>query len=115
MGRSRSVSAPPAASDILNDVVRTLTQQVEALSGHVDTLAQRIQILTLAVDDVREELGWALNNDKFRGEPPPPMHITSLPRDPLAADFGEQINRFSAADLPPDEAVPTTQAQGELF
>ena len=31
------------------------------------------------------------------------MHITSMPRNPLASDFGKRLNRFRPEDLPDDE------------
>lgn len=93
---ARRQSPPPPES--LADAVRLLSSQVEALTGLTDTLSQRVQLLVSAIDDIREELAWAVRNDKLAGDRGV-VHITSMPKDPLAADFGGRINRYTAADL----------------
>jgi hypothetical protein len=109
MARARQspAPAPDAADPSLADVLKKLSGQVAALAAHTEALAQRVQVLTQAVDDFREDIEWALRNDKLSYERGTAIHITSMPKDPLAADFGERINRYTAADLPADLDGPS--------
>src|SRR6185436_18843423 len=88
------------------DAVLQLTGQVKELSGQV-------QLLLQAIDDVREEFQWAVRNDRLGGareeQWKPVTHITSMPKDPCATDFGERVNRYSAMDLPGEDTPTNTQ------
>lgn len=126
--RSRA-TPPPAADtrDALADAVAALTDQVEKLNGLLDTMDDRMRVLTAAVDDIRQEFEYAVRSGTVgRGrEPRHEMRITSMPKDPLADDFGNKVNRHSANDLPPaptedgrpeDNGAASEDArQGELF
>ncbi len=114
MARSRGATTVPAPnSPSLPEVVLALTEQVKNLTDHV-------QVLWTAIDDIRQEFEWAVRNDRMRGTEPP-MHITSMPKDPCAPDFGERINRFTPANAPEAFAVPhvtgeeRSKDQRELF
>lgn len=84
------------------------------MAGHIEMLYQ-------VLDEIREDFQWAVRNDKFRHEGAdewrPVTHITSMPKDPCAPDFGARINRFSAADLPSEDGAETVNSnrQGTLF
>ena len=96
-------------------------EEIAALTAAVEQLRQQVEVLTDVLDQVRDDLNWAINNcEEFRSSPSYIMHITSMPADPLAEDFGERVNRFSARDLPPElQASPRPPAepvqQGDLF
>jgi len=109
MPRSKHSPAPvaPTSEAVLAEDVRSLGAQVAALVAQVDSLSQRIQILTQAVDDVREDLGLVLDASSQPRPAPSVMHITSMPKNALAPDFGERINRYTASDVPPDEEMDT--------
>lgn len=100
--------APPAASD-----------EVRELRAAVERLADEVNVLRRVLDELRDDFAWALNNrDQFRcaGAMSP---LTSMPKDPLATDFGERLNRFTAADLPDDpagdDAPPAPAGPRDLF
>lgn len=96
--------------------------EVAELTASVEKLIQEVRVLRDTIDELREDLRWAINNrDEFRCQPRHVVHITSIPLDPLAKDFGKRVNRFSAKDLPDESAQPSAPAtslspeQGELF
>jgi hypothetical protein len=90
----------PGGEPQLSDTVKDLTVQVEQLS-------RRLDLLYGMLDEVRGDLAWALQNDTLgrakNGESLPVIHITSMPKDPCAPDFGERVNRYAATDLPAEE------------
>jgi hypothetical protein len=59
-----------------------------------------------AIDEEKEVLEWAAQNDK------PIFRLTSMPIDPAAPDFAQKLNALTPEDLPPEQ-TPTTQ--GSLF
>jgi hypothetical protein len=96
--------------------------QVVELTATVEKLTQEVRVLRDTIDELREDLRWAINNrEEFRCQPRHVVHITSMPLDPLAKDFGKRVNRFTAKDLPNESAQPSPAAaslpleQGELF
>jgi hypothetical protein len=90
-----------------------LADHAERLLAAIETLSEEVRVLRDAIDELRDEFTWAVRNR----EPPPPVSpfvpLTSLPRDPLAADFGERINRVGAQDVLADDATP--HSPGRLF
>lgn len=52
-----------------------------------------------ALDAIRDDVAWWLNNHR-REHWLPVQPITSMPVDPLAPDWAERLNKFTAADLP---------------
>ena len=92
---------------------------VERLVEAVQTLTEEVRVLREAIDELREEYGWAARNavgDEFHR---PVMHISSLPKNPCATDFGERINRIMPEDISTDsnlsERPETPGQQGELW
>jgi len=69
--------------------------QVESMTAEVSRLADEVRVLRDAINDLREELQYAVRNNKPL---PPPLHITSMPLDPTTPDFHQRVN-----------AVPTEQ------
>ena len=108
MGKARKAAAPEQNDDLV-DAVRDLTAEVRVLRD--------------AIDELREEVQYAANNLFDPREPPlPHRRITSMPKDPLADDFGERINAYTPEDLPtdaPDEPAesdrPPNRPPGQLF
>lgn len=82
--------------------VQSLSEEVRDLREAVTGLSDQIKVLRIALDEIFDELGWAAQNDKLRV--PYPAPLTSMPLDPLAADW--ELNRMSAADLSPATAPP---------
>ncbi len=64
-----------------------LTQAVEQLSQHVESLYEMI-------DEFRLDFAALLE----RHAPPTPLVVNSFPRDPMAADWNERLNRYSVAE-----------------
>jgi hypothetical protein len=99
-----------------NEVLERIAEAVEKLAGEVE-------ILRGIIDRLQEDFAWALNNDAFRGEGArrervPPVHITSMPLDPLAPDWHERLNRYRAEDInEADDAAQVTvgSVQRDLF
>lgn len=92
---------------------------MSALTAAVERVTDELRMIWQVLDECREDLQWAVRNHKFRNAEPCVMHITSMPKDALASDFGTQVNRFTVADLPaakPAELPPAPPPrQGELF
>lgn len=72
----------------------------------IDVVAAQLQVLQATIDEIEEDLQWALRRHQVR-RPRPIVHITSMPLDPLAKDFGKQVNRLKPEDLPPSEQSST--------
>jgi hypothetical protein len=87
----RAVGPPEETAEL----VRRLTDAVEEVAGE-------LKVLRTALDEIRDDLGWAISNDRFRPETQP-VPLTSMPRNPLAPDWSERLNRFGPGDLPDDE------------
>jgi hypothetical protein len=97
MGRTKQVDKP--AKDM--DALERIAEAVEKLAGEVE-------ILRGIIDRLQDDFSWALNNDAFRREEFPrergsPLHITSMPLDPLAPDWHDRVNRYRAEDLTDEE------------
>lgn len=52
-----------------------------------------------ALDGIRDDFAWWFNNHR-REQWLPMQPITSMPIDPLAPNWAERLNKFTAADLP---------------
>lgn len=78
---------------------RPVREEVAELRSAIEQLSMEIQVLRQVLDELRDDYGWALQNSKIRSLPPP-FVLTSMPADPLSRDW--QLNRLSAADLPPE-------------
>lgn len=90
----------------------TMAQELSILSDTIDRLIAQVQVLVTAVDELTDEVQWRNNQVRERdGYRSPPMVITSMPKDPLAPDFGKRLNRFTPADLTP----PPPPQSGSLF
>ena len=96
MSSPNRLDAQPVPSPSLEDAVIALTDEVRGLS-------QQVEVLRIAIDDIRQELEFAIRN--FPREPwVPTQLVVSLPRDPLADPF--PVNRTRREDLPAESTVP---------
>ena len=67
------------------------------LAGDVSKLADEINLLRIAIDELREELVWAVRNGRTASTSAPrDRHIASLPLDPTADDFADRVNTVDA-------------------
>jgi hypothetical protein len=79
----RSINAPPA--ETVSD------ERLSDLQDSVQSLAHHVEVLREAIDDVREELQWALRNlDRFSDLP---MHslLKSMASDPAAPSWADRL------------------------
>lgn len=76
--------------------------QVERLIEAVEDAAAQLRVLRDVLDEVREDFQYAVRNGKFQS-PPAVFHLTSMPVDPLAPDFGARLNCVKPEDLPKSE------------
>jgi DNA-binding winged helix-turn-helix (wHTH) protein len=103
----------------------TLEDAVGGLADQVGTLTQHVEVLRIAIDDLRQELEFAIRN--LPREPwVPTQPLISMSRDPAAGDFvvnrtrreEVSINKPEAqtphADLPAPTSNPAS-GLGELF
>ena len=85
------------------------------LMARLEQLSQEVQLLQQVVDELRSEIQWASRNGRL-AMLPAPMHITSMPLDPLAQDWSTRLNRHCPEDLPAEESVPPAAGrQQELW
>lgn len=110
MRQTKAVSSKPTSGQVndLTDAVMSLTEQV--------------RMLRQAVDEIGDELGWAIKN---RVVMVPPIEsqfprLTSFPIDPLAEDFHERVNAVRPSELGPDEthkavSTPSSGKQASLW
>src|SRR5437867_10336154 len=84
------------------------TDALERIADAVEKLAGEVEILRGIIDRLQDDFAWALNNDAFgradlSHKPALPMHVTSMPLDPLAPDWQERVNRFRPEDILDDQ------------
>lgn len=74
--KQQKTQSPPQQQELLERLLQT----VERLEGELRCIRETL-------DRIQDDFAWALDNDPARQNSwrpaPPPMHITSLPRDPL--------------------------------
>ena len=68
----------------------------ETVAAALHRLADEVQLLRMALDELREDFQWAVCNPTETG---PRVRITSVAADPMAPDFGERINAIPAEEL----------------
>lgn len=119
----RATKTPPA-EPTGDDCLRTLDDKIDALTSAVERLANEMRVIRDIAAEMHECFEWAVQNDKFRCEPPHVTHLTSMPKDPTDAAFGAKINAVPPAELDrlrtatsaSTAAPPTTPVhQNELF
>ena len=85
------------------------SEQIDDLSQAVISLTEQVRVLRHAVDEIGDELGWAIRNRVVMVESVETYskRITSFPIDPTAENFHERVNVLTAADLPEIEGSPS--------
>lgn len=75
----------------------TLEGFLERLATALERLETEMRSVHESLDRLQDDFAWTLNNDPRRRDSwlpaQPIMHLTSMPRDPLAPDFGRRINK----------------------
>lgn len=130
MPKKTSAPATPATQQDIEEIANlldsrladadSLSEEVVGLRGDIEGLTKIVDTLVQTVDDLRSELEWALKNHERLRSAATPLTITSMPRDPLAEDFGSRLNRFTPKDLPADadgaeRSAAEASQQAELF
>lgn len=84
----------------------------EELLDAVQALADEVRVLRQALDEFREEVQYAVRNlIETPGALQHARPLTSMPIDPAAPDFAARVNRFTPADLPPEEPATTSRPE----
>ena len=95
---------------------RALTDSEDPIADVLERLREELSVVRQRLDEIHDELEWVTQNygegDHFTATP---RRITSLPLDPCAPHWAEQVNRVSPADLPAEIRDPTPKHQGQLF
>lgn len=81
----------------LEEQMASLHDRLEHAVELMREQTEEIGTLCDSIDEMRELFQWALNNDKI--ERAPSFHLTSLPRDPAAADWSARLNRVTPASF----------------
>lgn len=69
------------------------------LTDAVQRLHEELARLRSAIDELRDELQFAVAVQSCLPRTDPPLRITSLPKDPAAANFFDRINAVSAEQI----------------
>ena len=89
---------------------------MDAIAQVLDRLREELAVVREVLDEIRDELQWANRNCDWDQTPASaPRRITSMPLDPAATNWAEQLNRYSAADLPDEDDVRVAPQRGHLF
>jgi hypothetical protein len=109
-------SSKTASADS-SDTAELLDRVCKAL----EALADQVKVMRTILDEIQDDLAWALDNGRLvarHREPAPPMHITSMAKDPLSPDWAKLLNSTRPQDLPPEALHPaahTERTQQDLF
>jgi hypothetical protein len=79
-------------------------ETIASLTASLDEVQDELAGIRRVVDEIQGDLEWVTRNpraDEWR----PIQPITSIPFNPLAADWAERVNRFTAADIPQAESL----------
>lgn len=88
--------------------------QLADLESVIQELADRVQALTAAVDELSDEIQWRNNQTRDHAGAPAPFALTSLPVDPCTDDWA--INRVGRDGQPaPPRATNPTRNKQTLF
>lgn len=103
---SRSMFSDPDNPTVTARDVQDLSDAVSELTDEISSLREHARVLRQAVDEIGDELGWAIKNRVMFVEPieQTARRITSLPLDPAADDFHERVNQLCAEGLPSEGA-----------
>lgn len=98
-------------------MTRSSEQPTDSATVDRDSLSiealEELSAIRETLDRIREDIDWSLKNQR-REQWLPVQLITSMPADPLAPDWAERLNRFTAADLPDSTASKHEPPQRHL-
>jgi hypothetical protein len=98
----KQTKPPPAAPE---------TSDVAKLAEVVQGLTHQVQHLAMILDEVREDLVWAVRNDKFHCAGQSQQYVASYTQPPPEAkDDGAE-----ETDPPPEPLKPTSKPKNTLF
>lgn len=92
----------------------TALDQLAELPTTVERLTQELVVLRRVMDEIREDIGWAVRNAPDLIPALGARRITSMPLDPCAPDWSERLNRLTPADLPPEPGASAARPQKVL-
>ena len=97
--------------------------QIADLTAAVENLAEQVEVLRNVLDEIRDDLQYAIRNGQFRGELPSPMMLRVMPADPLDPEWAQKLaalnrrppesSRDSAAQYDHAGDNESSQAKGE--
>lgn len=77
----------------IEEQLASIHDRLEHLSDVVHEAVEELGVLRDIEDEKAADLQWAVRNGQ------PEFHVTSMPLDPAAPDWGKQLNRYSPADV----------------
>jgi hypothetical protein len=95
---ARSSKSAAATSPDTAELLNRLTNAVAQLAGEVG-------VLRTILDEIQDDIAWAIDNGRLatrHRDRVPPMHITSMAKDPLSRDWAKLLDRTQPKDLPPE-------------
>ncbi len=96
---------------IVEEQLAAIHDRLEHVAEVVRENVEEIGVLRDAIDEEREVIEWAAQNDK------PIFRLTSMPADPASPDFAQKLNALTPEDHAPPGLQPeeTQTTQATLF
>ena len=70
---------------------QTPSDDIAELTSAVRELAEQVEVLRNVLDEMRDQLSWALRNDAFSDGLPRPSVLKRMAADPTASDWAERL------------------------
>ena len=94
---------------IVEEQLASIHDRLEHLTEVVREAVEELGVICDIEDEQREEIQWAARNHRL-------FQLTSMPADPAAPDWAEQVNKLTPADLPDEADRPrTARSQANLW
>jgi hypothetical protein len=81
---------------VIEEQLAAIHDRLEHVAEVVRENTEEIGVLRDAIDEEREVVEWAAQNDKRI------FQLTSMPVDPTAEDWAARMNTLTPSDLPPE-------------
>ncbi len=88
----------------IEEQLASIHDRLEHLSEVVREVVEELGVLRDIEDEKAADLQWAMRNGQ------PVFHLTSMPLDLAAPDWGKQLNRYAPADVPTGNDANQTAA-----
>jgi hypothetical protein len=82
---------------VIEEQLASIRDRLEHLSEVVREAVEELGVIRDIEDEKASDLQWAVRNGQ------PLFQLASMPLDPAAPDWNQQLNRLSPADLPSDD------------